>query len=31
LVIEATQADSKAQLKFHLKARPRVPVGQALK
>jgi hypothetical protein len=25
LVIEATQADSKAQLKFHLKARPRVP------
>ncbi|HEY2545370.1 MAG TPA: hypothetical protein VGI46_04840 [Candidatus Acidoferrum sp.] len=31
LVIEATQADSKAQLKFQLKARPRVPVGQALK
>jgi hypothetical protein len=25
LVIEATQADSKGQLKFHLKARPRVP------
>jgi hypothetical protein len=27
LVIEATQADAKAQLKFQLKARPRVPVA----
>jgi hypothetical protein len=27
LVIEASQADSKGQLKFHLKARPRVPTA----